>query len=308
MRQLAVQSDSAISDPVIRRSAAADNGPTATNTAAVIVAYHPGEIFGERVRRVARQIGKVIIVDNSGPKAQTPIPSSGDVELLGNEENRGIGCALNQGMRRAEELGFAWVLTLDQDTVVDDDLVENLGEIYRDFPEAKRIGLIGSNARSRISGRLANEYPSHGSSYVQEKAVITSGSLVSMAAYKTVGPFRGEFFIEGVDSEYCLRLRRHGLKVLCSRKALMTHAAGKMQEERLFGRVVLVADHEPWRYYYMVRNFVWIAREYFFDEPLWVLKSLLGFGKMFLKMFLYEQRTLSKCSAAFAGLLSGLLE
>ena len=178
-----------------------------------------------------------------------------------------MATGLNQGVRRVDELGLSWALLLDQDTVVDDDLVDCLAEIWRQHASPTEIGLIGANSRSTASGRLGIQSSPGASGYVELKTIVTSGSLLAMAAYERIGPFRDDFFIDGVDLEYCLRLRGFGFRVLCSRRALMTHASGKGRERRFLSRVVLVGDHEPWRYYYMLRNFVHVARAYVRREP-----------------------------------------
>jgi len=284
--------------------------PRPAGTAAVVVTYHPDRGFGDRLRRLAAQVARVIVVDNSnGVATETSLRQliSEKVELIENSRNVGVATALNQGLGRAAALNCSWAVMLDQDSVVDDDMLASLVRIYHEYPARARIGLIGANARSPISGRLGMRCEATGSAYLEIKTTITSGSLIALSAYERVGPFRDEFFIEGVDLEYCLRLRRHGFVVLCSRRPLMTHASGAAEERTLFGRVVLVANHEPWRYYYMLRNFVHIVRQYFSHEPFWVLAALVNFLKTFVKICLYERDKLAKFAAIARGIGDGVL-
>jgi len=85
----------------------------------------------------------------------------------------------------------------------------------------------------------------------------------------------------------------------------MTHAGGKMLERRLLGRIVLVDDHEPWRYYYRCRNFIIILCSYFWLEPWWSLKALVNFVKMIVKISLYETNRLAKFAAIARGVRDG---
>lgn len=284
--------------------------PRAGATAAVVVTYHPDREFGDRLRRIAAQVAHVIVVDNSSVRSvgmSLRQLTSETVELIENDRNVGVATALNQGLKRAASMNFSWVVTLDQDSVVDGDMLASLIRIYHECPSRDSIGLIGANVRSPISGRAGILCETTGSEYLELKTTITSGSMVPLSAYECVGPFRDDFFIDGVDLEYCLRLRRHGFSVLCSRRPLMTHAGGAAEERTLFGRVVLVANHEPWRYYYMLRNFVHIARQYFTQEPFWVLAALVNFLKTFVKICLYERNKRAKFAAIARGIGDGVV-
>jgi len=46
--------------------------------------------------------------------------------------------------------------------------------------------------------------------------VITSGSLLPLATYADIGPFREEFFIDFVDTDYCFRARKEVDKLAAS--------------------------------------------------------------------------------------------
>ncbi len=285
------------------------NLPSQEDVCAVIITFNPDNEFHKRLSLVASQVRHVFIVDNhSTPDTFNNIRDavSDKVEIIENQSNLGIATALNQGLRKASASGFKWALTLDQDSVVDSDMVSRLLAIVRANPTPQKIGVIGSNARSKISSQLARRYDDSSGGYAEEKTVITSGSLTSVPVYEKVGPFRDDFFIEGVDLEYCLRVRKHGFKVYCSRDALMTHSGGMGKEHRFFGKVVLVANHSPWRYYYMVRNFTAIVRMYFFSEFSWIIGSSINFLKTFVKITAFEENKFRKYVAMAKGIKDGM--
>ena len=277
---------------------------SAETVAAVIVTYGPDAGFPARLARTAGQVGRVIVVDNH---ARAPARlalrdlATPRIELIENPRNLGVGAALNQGVRRAEGLGCAWVLTLDQDSEVDADLVEGLGAVYAACPFREQIGLLNANARSKHSGQIAVRCPSPAQAYAEAKTAITSGSLVRVAAYAAVGPFREDFFIEGVDLEHCLRLRSRGWRILVSCRPLMTHAAGSMAERRVGRRVVIVPNAAPWRYYYVTRNLLRIFAAYGRREPAWVAAALANLGKTVVKMVLFEDRRAAKLGCMTMG-------
>lgn len=284
--------------------------PRPENIAAVMVTYHPEGDFVSRIRRILSQVRRVIVVDNSDSPSTAPL--LGQLETLGvecikNPRNLGLGTGLNQGLQRATDLGFSFVLTLDQDTVVDENMIDTLTHVWQDYPCRESIAILGSNARSPISARLAIRRRPTGEPFTEEKVVITSGSLISLSVSRRLGPVRSDFFIEGIDLEYCLRARAHGFRVLATRQAVMTHAGGKMDERRLLGRVVLVAHHEPWRYYYTVRNLICVARLYFRQEPAWVFATSVCFAKTFVKTVLFERDRWLKLVSIVSGIKDGVV-
>lgn len=265
--------------------------------AAVIITYNPDREFKERIELIKNQVSQAIIIDNySSPlvRQMLRVLKSSKIEVIENASNKGLAVALNQGVLRAKELGYSWVLFLDQDTIVDNDMLKSLVSIYSQCLFYEKIGLIGSNARSKYGSRLYVNCQNIKKNFIKVRTVITSGSLLSLAAYEKAGPFRDDFFIEGIDLEYCLRLRKYGYEVLLSCRPLMTHAAGKMEEHNFLGRVILVANHEPWRYYLVARNLLEIFIIYFWREPIWVLKTSFNFLKTVIKIILYEDAKMLK--------------
>jgi len=277
--------------------------------AAVIVTYNPDQEFKERVELIKNQVSQVIIVDNySSPLVRRMLRAlkSSQVEIIENASNKGLAAALNQGVLWAKKLGYSWVLFLDQDTIVDNDMVKSLVSIYSQYPFYEKIGLIGSNARSKYSGRLYINCQNSKKDFIKVRTVITSGSILSLAAYEKVGPFREDLFIEGIDLEYCLRLRKYGYEILLSCRPLMTHASGKMEEHHFFGRIILVPNHEPWRYYLMTRNLLEIFMIYFWREPIWVLGAVFNFMKTVIKIILYEDQKMLKLKYLARGIRDAL--
>lgn len=84
--------------------------------------------------------------------------------------------------------------------------------------------------------------------------VISSGSLVRREAVEAVGMPRVDFFMDFVDYEYCLRLRRNGFRIAVVRDSILDHEIGEQTSFNILGRKKFWADHAPWREYYMARN------------------------------------------------------
>lgn len=249
---------------------------------------------------------RVIVVDNTGDGALSLPSLACPGEVIHNRSNVGLGAALNQGVTRAAHLGHTHALTLDQDSLLDEGAVGVLLRAFDDRAGGHPVGVAGCNARSRGSGRLDVPIRTAGA-FVETQAVVTSGSLMVLEAFERTGPFRADFFIEGIDLEYCLRLRRAGYAVFRSTRPLMTHAAGSGRERKLLGRAVLLSDHPPWRYRLMSRNLVLVLREYSRREPRFAARSIANLAKMMVKVALFEDQAIGKLASVAAGLRDGLL-
>lgn len=274
---------------------------------AVLVSYHPDAGLPDRVRRILAQSGALVIVDNgSGEEALRMLEglaADARTELILNRANLGVARALNIGIERAAALGYAWVLLFDQDSVPDPQMVETLIAVRAAFPEPGRLAVLGAGFRG--AGEAAA--PAGAAPWVQAESVITSGSLIELAAHARLGPFREEFFIDYVDSEYCFRARARGLLVIRTRAALMAHAIGAPTRHDLLGRARWTTNHPPDRRYYIARNDTVMLREYGgFRLGLWALKSLGRRVRTCKRIALYEQGKLAKIAAVAEGWWDGV--
>ncbi|MHB8615349.1 MAG: glycosyltransferase family 2 protein [Candidatus Acidiferrales bacterium] len=284
--------------------------PEKKNTCAVVVTFHPDADFGSRVAQIAGQAGAGVVVDNgSGEdcvRELRRICDSLGLHLIENLENRGIAAALNQGVHWAGEQGFEWVLTLDQDSLVADDLVARLSAVYKSFPGKEKLAIIGPNYRDANSEQLFLRVNGEGPSWQEVKTVITSGSLISLAACATIGPFREEFFMDCVDLEYCLRARAHGFKVVLARAPLMQHTIGAATMHKLPWKTTGTSNHSPTRRYYMTRNHLVLVREYLRKEPVWAFSTLYSRLKSTVLMCLFEKDRVYKLKYTATGAFDGV--
>lgn len=271
---------------------------------AVVVTYHPDPGFELRLAGLTEQVGSVAIVDNHSDEAEISmlreVSRRSGIHLILNEENMGIASALNKGVGWAKENGYQWALTMDQDSTPLEGMVESLIKVHRDCPFREGIGVIGSNYRDPNTGEVFRESDSP---WRKEKTVITSGSLLSLSAFEKVGPFREDFFIDQVDHEYCLRLRKNGYDVLLSLNIGMAHPVGLMKVHRLLWKRYEVTNHNPLRRYYIMRNSTVLAQEY---RNRWMFRVLKRFRKEIFKVLMYEDHKALKIYAMILGISDAL--
>src|ERR1035441_2409287 len=101
--------------------------PDAKEFCAIIPTYRPDPDFPSRLELVARQVGCVIVVDDSECPAtalrlKAVAALHRNLFVLHNEHNCGLAASLNKGVHEANYLGYRWYLTLDDDTIVRQDM------------------------------------------------------------------------------------------------------------------------------------------------------------------------------------------
>lgn len=247
-----------------------------------LVLYNPDiKRLNESLTVIAPQVEKVVLIDNASvnkKEVEKQISHYDNVTLIRNAKNLGIATALNQICTYASENRSEWVLTLDQDTICSADIIERLS-VYTDI---ERVGILcpavdyeGLGFRSKSCDKELTE----------TYACMSSGSFTNIKAWKKVGGFRDEYFIDFVDNEYCMRLRLNHYKILRVNSCIMHHQLGTARSKRIWGRKRNVCVHEPIRFYYMTRNnlrFIWEYKSY-----LNVIKEYLKLGSILWHGLIY---------------------
>ena len=183
------------------------------------------------------------------------LEAAGEIDTVRNPSNLGIATALNQGLAWAARRGYVWTLTSDQDSAARPELMAVFARVYGSDPQREQIGVIGAayaDPQVNLPGRARPMAP--GAVFRTVRTVITSGCLTSVDAWTAVGPFREDYFIDCVDEEFCLRLRRRGFRVVQTTEVGFDHRLGTLGEHRLLGFPLLASHHSALRRYYMTRN------------------------------------------------------
>lgn len=275
---------------------------------AVVVTYFPDQECIEHIRQVLTQVDKVVVVDNTPSETRSmdvgaAMQGFPNTELIENRVNKGIAAALNQGLAFAAKNGFDWLLTLDQDTQCHPDMVKTLIRLSKVCQPRPLV--LGSNYFDPQTNRTKVPIGQNDDDFLEQKTVITSGCLTDVRLALSIGGFRGDYFIDQVDHEFCLRARANGHTVIISRKPLMTHSVGLTGGVRLPFLGVL-PNHPPVRKYYIARNTVVTVATYWRKEPAWCLRRLARLFLGLIEMALLEEHRVTKVRAFFGGVFDGL--
>ena len=288
---------------------------------AVVVTYRPSPRFVPLIRSLEGQVRQIVVVDNAsdggGAEVLRQVASMAAVEVIHNSRNLGVAAALNQGVRWAAELGFAWVLTLDQDSRPAENMLAELMAARKSLEEPERTAILAPQVIDEGLGRKAPFLQPRGGIFYRRTTcdapllenvttVITSGSLIQISAFEVIGGFREDFFIDYVDTEFCLRAQTHGYRVAAACRAKLYHRLGE-RKRLAFGPFSLFPTfHPPSRWYTISRNRVPMLRAYGLRFPHWLTYELVASAFITLRMLLTEDERPAKLNAILRGSWDGL--
>lgn len=290
-----------------------DKIPNINNTCVVIVTYHPDDEFLDRIKQVLAQFNKIIIVDNGSSEncllMLTKLTVNPKIQLVLNYENLGVATALNIGFKTAKILSnnFSWCLTLDQDTLIYSSFFHTLISSYIDCPFSSEVGIIGCNYEEWTTGKILFKDDKNNKKWAEVDNLPTSGCLTSLNMFDAVGNFRDSFFIDYVDTEFCLRVKKNGFRVIISPEVCMKHPLGYYRSSDLYRFIFsrpMVTNYPPFRHYYWTRNGICLALENVLNNPRWSIRELyyLLFRRI-VTILLFEDNKMAKFKYIIKGIL-----
>lgn len=268
------------------------------NIDAVVVLYHPDESIIENIKTY-QQITKIYAVDNSEKYDDDLVEKLKQFENLiyiNNNGNQGIAHALNVGARLAIENGANWLLTMDQDSSFEKSSLEVLIEWIKNN-DISKVGIISPY---HFTLAQINTYKKEDKA-VDELTVMTSGNLLNLEAYKSIGKFEEKYFIDYVDNEYCLRLQTNGYSIKVHKNSILVHALGNISSKTLLGKRLVYTNHNHIRRYYITRNRLDVIKKYFFKYFVFSIKELKAIIFEWIKIILFEQNKIKKQKAILLG-------
>ena len=208
---------------------------------ACVIAYYPDEqLLRKNVACYREFAEKVFIWQNTPMRDRHELDSLGDnVEWLGEADNVGISRALNAVLRRCQEAGIDYLLTMDQDSQFVD-FSYFLHQIESQLPAERILSFAPvTPGESAAPG-----------CFEPKNYVITSGSMVNVPLALSIGGYREDFLVDGIDMDFCFKAHQAGLQTVMVGGAELSHR---------FGETVKVGDKEivsypPKRLYAIVKS------------------------------------------------------
>ncbi|QOY51419.1 glycosyltransferase [Candidatus Sulfurimonas baltica] len=274
--------------------------------AASVVLYNPEDKIFNNIKSYANKVDKLIVIDNSTTHNLDLIKninqSFDNLIYINNNTNIGIATALNIACDKAIELGYDWILTMDQDSEFIN--FNHYKTCLLNFNNTDNIALFAANTLYNAKEHL----PSNPTCNYEEKfIVITSGNFLNLKLFNQIGRFEDKLFIDLVDYDYCFKAQEKNYKILYFKDVLVEHNLGSLFERRnlITKKIKIKTEHNPQRIYYFARNYLYIASKYGkkFSKEASIFKIInILFIHEVTKIIFYEDNKFKKIYAKFLGL------
>ncbi len=240
-------------------------------TSAVIILYNPSYSVIHNIQTFFNHVEKIFLFDNTETKnipLHLSISSLSKTNIIHDGFNEGIAKRLNQACALAINDGFDYLLTMDQDSFFDENDITKYLECIKSV-NRQNVSMSGINYHQK---KVAPEC-----AFTDVNFLITSGSIINLAAFKEIGNFDENLFIDFVDTEYCFRSIRKGFKIIEFPNIYMHHNLGTVHKKYSLKTFTKTSRsfHSSTRLYYMYRNFLYLQSEYKndFKNELAILKK-----------------------------------
>jgi rhamnosyltransferase len=291
---------------------------------ALIVTYNPQPGFEQHLEQLFTEFVRLVVIDNGSSlatqkmlKKQAHFWKDALVVLL-NSNNLGIAAALNLGFDWAISHGYDYVIALDQDSLPMPGMTRAMLHANDNHPNRDKIAIVAPVVEDPSAAILARFLRPKNFLFFERKycngqvldnisIVITSGSMYNLKRFEQLGPFRDDFFIDYVDTEYCLRVKKQGFDIIVACDARLRHRLGNQKKFNIGSLQIRPTFHSVIRWYYISRNRVPMIREYGLHFPHWLLYELIVNGYGLLRMLFFEDHKLGKMLASVFGCFDGLI-
>ena len=230
--------------------------------AAGTVLYHPDPDLLDRLLHALDRNDMHVFVFVNGETTSAvddSLARISNIDTIRSAANVGLGAGLNEIVRAAEAGGFSHVLLFDQDSSPEPGLPSALSDCVRRLQIASEpVAAVGPRLVVPPGGRYKPlRYSKRRRAGLPCGTAVnflpTSGSLVSIAAWRRIGPFRADYFIDGIDIEWCYRAWSQGYACVLVDELEMVHRWGVPSAKR--GRSGhQIARQSDLRAYYHFRN------------------------------------------------------
>lgn len=262
----------------------------------VIVTYNPVLEDLNRMIKLfdeCRDVKHLIVFDNS--KFEMPVDdlySTEKMEYYHSKTNVGLSRAYNYAADKALQMKMDAIMLMDQDS----DFM-GLGK-YIDFAKNnfKDNVIYGPNTSEKEIADRSSE----------TDYVINSGMIVPIAVWKNIGGFCEDFFIDGIDEDFCFKANSHGYLIVKYYNCYLKQVYGNPIRKKILWKEISMMNYSPMRLYGIIRNHIVLLKKYKLSR-----KTKHTFFKLYFfvipsRVIIGEQNKQTKVIAMIYGLIDGI--
>lgn len=282
---------------------------------AVIVTYNPNASrLLECVTHVSAQVKRVIIVDNNSKNSHEIVNITTNlcnVETILLEKNIGIATAINIAVKKLG-INTQWLLTLDQDSIISNNLIQT----YMEYINIDKLAILTPII---IDSRRYNPTIKYTAAITEVNQCIQSGSLFNVKILRMLGGFNDWLFIDYVDYDYCYRIVESGYIIYRVNSVVLNQEFGDIIDSKfkvlfeklwlltrwsLFKKLTYVPNISSWRTFYTVRNRIFCMK-YLSKRNL--IKEVILTPFIYLKILLRGTNRIKILKSIVSGTREGII-
>lgn len=287
--------------------------------ASITVTYQPDMgLLRRQLGSLQNQVQQIIVIDNGSTQVsqvdlQQLVADFGGILILVGT-NSGIAHAQNIGIQTAKLHSAMMVLLLDQDSEACTGMVDTLHKALDQEPRAAAVGPRSIDQRTGHSFFLVDDgrWPRQRVLPIEEPHppmrvgfLVASGTLIRVAAFMNTTPMQSDWFIDHIDSEWCLRMQSQGWILLAVPDAHLKHRLGDEVTRVWFLGWRTVAHHSALRDYYMFRNTILLVRKPYVALR-WKLFFLLRLAQVAVFFLCLAPHRMNRLQMMCQGIVDGL--
>ncbi|MGG3832890.1 glycosyltransferase family 2 protein [Geobacillus thermocatenulatus] len=256
--------------------------------AAVVVTYNRKNDLKKNLKclkKQTRKIDRIFIIDNASTDGTEDFIrneiNDPNITYIKLDTNIGGSGGFYTGVKVAYEAGYDYIWGMDDDAFPDE---EALNQIMKVIDLKRELACYWSNCNDD------REFNNH----VKEvKFWMFVGFFIPREIIDEVGFPRSDFFIYHDDSEYSIRIRRHGYKIYKVRDSKIIHRSFEERDKyskKIFGKELSLAKLSDWKLYYLVRNSILMYKWSEKGKYNMMLKVL---PKLFFKLLIFNKKQIN---------------
>ncbi|GLO31929.1 rhamnosyltransferase [Pseudomonas putida] len=288
---------------------------------AVVVTYNPDPaVLDDLLRSLLNQVELLILMDNGGGQnfLKADAAARQQVYYVDLGGNSGLGVALNQGFEIAASRHLDYLVTFDQDSHANPDLIERLHAGMQDaISKDPQCIAVGPHFFDRREGEKVpfpfyiterdKIVPAYSTASVdgllKVETLITSGMMVCVSAWVSGIKYNDGMFVDYTDTEWCFRARSLGHTLYGCLNVEMGHALSDAPPVKLFG--LSFFEYSPVRRYFYFRNTVAVVRMEH-TPALWKKRLMKGLLLRFFVNIVIDKQRFKSFAMMIRGALHGL--
>lgn len=260
----------------------------------IVFSYYPKEnLLNNNVCAFINHVEKVLIWENTPDteKCQYRFIVHDKVEYCGDGINS-ISHALNYAWHYAQENGFDYLLTMDQDSVWENFQLFLARTVYSEYAP------VGIWTPQVIERKLNNDYE-------EILQPITSGMLIKTDFISNIGGWNEIFSIDCVDDEFILKARLKGYKTYIIKDTRLKQNFGTPYQKNIFGRTRTLRNYPPKRLFNIFKNNIILIRLH--PDVDYIRKNFRKSWLLYIIIIvLFEKDKKAKIVAVIKGIVAGL--